>query len=77
MAVEQKRRLQQVVIPRGGLTLRRKYRTNVTCLIFSGMERLAVKNECLVAQTVPVGTKSFHSLQKMDLLRREGLFGAA
>ena len=46
---EQKQRLQQVLFPEGVTYSEGKYGTAVTCLLFSGMGRNAVKNECLVA----------------------------
>jgi site-specific DNA recombinase len=46
---EQKQRLQQVLFPEGVTYSEGKYRTGVTCLLFSGMGTNAVKKEGLVA----------------------------
>jgi hypothetical protein len=74
---EQKQRLQQVLFPEGVTYSDGNYRTAVTSLLFSGMGTMAVKKEGLVAQTVSSWNQILHSLQKIDLLRREGLFRAA
>jgi site-specific DNA recombinase len=46
---EQKQRLQQVLFPDGVTYSDGNYRTNATCLLFSGVQRDSGKNECLVA----------------------------
>jgi site-specific DNA recombinase len=46
---EQKQRLQQVLFPEGVTYTEGKYRTAVTCLLFSGMGTMTVKKEGLVA----------------------------
>ena len=46
---EQKQRLQQVLFPEGVTYSEGKYRTAVTCLLFSGMETNMVEKEGLVA----------------------------
>ena len=46
---EQKQRLQQVLFPEGIRYSEGNYRTNVTCLLFNGLETKAVKKEGLVA----------------------------
>ena len=46
---EQKQRLQQVLFPEGVTYSEGKYRTAITCLLFSGMGAKTVKKEGLVA----------------------------
>ena len=46
---QQKQRLQQVLFPKGVNYSEGKFRTSVTCLLFSGIESNEFKNERLVA----------------------------
>ena len=46
---EQNQRLQQVLFPEGVMYSDGSYRTDITCLLFSGMGRNALKKEGLVA----------------------------
>jgi hypothetical protein len=50
---------------------------NLTYLLFSGMQINEVENAGLVAQTVLGWNQILYSLQRIDLLRREGFFRAA
>jgi hypothetical protein len=73
---EQKQRLQQVLFPEGLTYSEGRYRTNVTCLLFSGMPMQALKKEGLVDQTVSSWNQTVSWLQEMDSLRREGCLAA-
>jgi len=55
----------------------RENRTDVTLFIFNGIQTDRVENSGLVAQAVTGWNHILHSLQQIDLLRREGLFRAA